>query len=236
MSSKKIGKMVGADVDKALANISASTPKPDMKADDTEFKKATAPKNDLNFSEAFKANRMAGNKTFMWKGKSYTTKMAGEGVKRPAAPASGRSGTGSSTPTRASTPAPTANRTSSAQGQSRTNAFAAATTGKDALTANIERRNKLVAPKKEPGFFERMTTNIAARNRDTMAKMEDARKAKAIAARAAKAKEDAAAKKRADDFRKANAGWEYGMKAPGKAKGGKIDGCAVRGKTRAGMK
>jgi hypothetical protein len=85
ISSKKLGRMVTADVDKALANIDTSTPKPDMKADGAELKAAVAPKNDLSFAEAFKANRMANNKTFTWRGKSYSTKMAGEGASRPAA-------------------------------------------------------------------------------------------------------------------------------------------------------
>jgi hypothetical protein len=90
MSSKKIGKMVGADVDKALANISASTPKPDMKADDT-IKKATGPQKAQTFSEAFKAARAdkGAGKTFTWGGKSYSTNKAGEGAKK----TSGRSGT-----------------------------------------------------------------------------------------------------------------------------------------------
>jgi hypothetical protein len=239
MSSKKIGKMVDTDVDKALANIGASTAKPDMKADDT-VKKAAAPSRDMTRGEAFRYARMAAKaagldpskQTFEYKGKTYNTRMAGEGVKRPAA-TSARSGTGSSTPARTSAPAaPAANKSATP----RANPFAAPTAGKDALAASIERRNKLVAPKKEPGYFERMATNIAARNKATMGKIEDARKAKAIAERGAKAKQEAAAKKRADDYRKANRGWEFGMKAPGKAAGGKIDGCAIRGKTRAPLK
>lgn len=81
-SAKKIGRGVEESVGKALANISASTPKPDMKGSDTELKSAVAPKKAETFAEAFKANRVAGNKTFTWGGKSYTTKMAGEGPKR----------------------------------------------------------------------------------------------------------------------------------------------------------
>lgn len=84
VSSKKLGRMVTADVDKALANIGASTPKPEMKDAGAELKAATAGKNDLSFAEKFKANRMAGNKTFTYNGKTYTTKMAGEGAKKAA--------------------------------------------------------------------------------------------------------------------------------------------------------
>ena len=80
MSEKKVGRMVTADVDKALANIGASTSKPEMKDTGAELKAATAGKNDLSFAERFKANRMAGNKTFTYNGKTYTTKMAGEGT------------------------------------------------------------------------------------------------------------------------------------------------------------
>lgn len=250
-STKSVVKTASANIDKALTNInmlpqaeqmkSKVLKGPDIKADDSELKAAVAPKKAQSFGEAFRAARAdkGAGKTFTWGGKSYSTNTAGEGIKRPQ-PA--RSGTSSSAPARPSAPAasrpaaPAANRTPPAQTQSRANAFAAPTAGKDTLKANIERRNKLVAPKKEPGYFERMTTNIATRNKDAMARMEDARKTKAIADRAAKAKEDAAAKKRAEDFRKANAGWEFGMKAPGKAKGGKIDGCAIRGKTRAPLK
>lgn len=96
MSEKKIGRMVTADVDKALANIGESTPKPDMKADD-ELKKAAGPSRDLTRGEAFRLARMkaklAGEDpskaTFTWGGKTYNTRMAGEGAKatsKPTAP------------------------------------------------------------------------------------------------------------------------------------------------------
>lgn len=89
MSSKKIGSMVGADVDKALANIGASAPKPDMKDEGTELKAAVAPKKAQTFGEAFRAARKdpeAMKKgVFTFGGKSYTTKLASEGAKRPAA-------------------------------------------------------------------------------------------------------------------------------------------------------
>lgn len=241
MSSKAISKMVTGDVDKTLANIGSM--RPDMKADDTT-KKAAAPSRDMTFAERFKYERMAAKaagldpskQTFTHNGKSYSTKMAGEGVSKPTS--SGRSGTGSSQQQKP----PTQQQKTPTQGRGtppaalRANPLAAATTGKDALKASIERRNKLVAPKKEPGYFERMTTNIAARNRDAMAKRVEAQKTKDIAERGAKARRDAEAKKRAAAFKKANTGWEFGAKLPGKAKGGKIDGCAIRGKTRAPMK
>lgn len=254
MSSKKVGKMVTADVDKALANIGSM--RPDMKADAT-VSAAAAPSRDLSFAERFKYARMAAKaagldpskQTFTHNGKTYTTRMAGEGTSKPASSSSsGRSGTGSSgvsaatsnffkkLPTVGSTVSGMRGNPPATPAASRANPYAPATTGKDALTANIERRNKLVAPKKEPGYFERMTTNIAARNRDAMAKRVEAQKAKDIAERGAKAKRDAEAKKRAAAFKKANTGWEFGAKLPGKAKGGKIDGCAIRGKTRAPIK
>jgi hypothetical protein len=49
---------------------------------DTETKPQT-------FGEAFKSARSAGDKTFMWRGKKYTTEMAG-GTKRSSAPVPGR--------------------------------------------------------------------------------------------------------------------------------------------------
>jgi len=247
MSSKKIGKMVGADVDKALANIGSM--RPEIKVDET-IKAAAAPSRNMTFAERFKYERMAAKaagldpskQTFTYGGKTYNTRMAGEGVKRPAAT---RSSTPAAPPatrsaapmaSRSAAPAATRSAPPAPPAAPRANPFATATTGKDALTANIERRNRLVAPKKEPGYFERMTTNIAARNRDAMAKRVEAQRAKDIAERGAKARRDAEAKKRAAAFKKANTGWEFGAKLPGKAKGGKIDGIAIRGKTRAPMK
>jgi hypothetical protein len=116
----------------------------------------------------------------------------------------------------------------------RANPFAAPTPGKDALKENIQRRNRLDTSTRKPGLLERYSNYVAKSSKSpsvgeiqTRLKTEAAQK---------KQREEAAAKKRADDYRKANRGWEFGMKAPGKAAGGKIDGCAIRGKTRAPLK
>lgn len=213
MSSKKVGKMVTADVDKALANITAATPKPDMKDAGAELKAATAGKNDLSFAEQFKYTRMAAKaagldpskQTFTWKGKTYTTKMAGEGASRPAA-------IRRSTDAKPATPAATPTRSSEApkQGAAETpkasNPYAAKANSapfRAKPTAAAERRAKL-------GNFLTKLSSIytpGAKDKPLLLTGEAAREA---------------------NRRQGTIG--------GKAKGGKIDGCAVRGKTRARMK
>jgi hypothetical protein len=202
MSSKKIGRMVGADVDKALADIGSA--RPDMKDEGAELKAAVAPKNDLSFAEAFKANRMAGNKTFTWKGKSYATKMAGEGASRSAA--------ASSTPTRRETP--------------------------KASPKVSEATSKFVS--KLPLKPKAETPAAAAKPKGSsyLSGVGGSRSAAATAAR----KEGTAGK---DGMFDRFSRWvhqtnlnqqERQKKKYGYAKGGKIDGIAVRGKTRAGRK
>ena len=199
MSSKKIGKMVTADVDKALANISASTPKPDMK-DDT-LAKATAPKKAPSFGEAFKAARAAGDKTFSWAGKSYTTNVAGEGAKRPAT---------------ASAPAKKPETPKAADVSASTRSF----------------MSKLsLAPKAE--------TRTATKPRTSKDRSAEARERMGKFFSSLNPYNQADAKGKAgkpliltgEAARKANKGTVGGY-----AKGGKIDGCAIRGKTRAPMK
>lgn len=226
MSSKKISKMVDTDVDKALANIGANTPKLDMKADDT-VKSAAAPSRDMTRGEAFRYARMAAKaagldpskQTFEYKGKTYNTRMAGEGVKRPAAPAAGRSGTGSSAPAASRPSAPAAFKMDARFLGAKTTA-APAPAKKDAFTARLESKG---APKPQPTRAERM----AAERAKNVAAYQAKKKAEADKERAAKAKREGELKR---GFRAATQG-----SAPFRAmaKGGKIDGCAVRGKTRA---
>lgn len=117
MSSKKIGrramKATQAGIDDILKSAQTSaraTVESDMKADDT-IKKATGPSRDMTFGESFKYARMAAKavgmdpskETFTYKGKTYSTRMAGEGAKK----TSGRSGTGS-TASKAATSTPKA--------------------------------------------------------------------------------------------------------------------------------
>lgn len=204
MSSKKIGKMVGADVDKALANISASTPKPDMK-DDT-IKKAAAPQKAQTFAEAFKAARAdkGAGKTFTWLGKSYSTNKAGEGAKK----TSGRSGTAA--PAAAKTSTPTKNLTGINKPTGSTStpavnpAFFKKKEGAPTGAAGVKTSAPKASPPASMSFKERQEKKYG-KSRPLLLVGEEARKAN-----------------------KGTIG--------GKAKGGKIDGIAVRGKTRAPMK
>lgn len=257
MSTKKIVRGIDESLNKAVSEINASTPKPDMKDAGAELKAATAGKNDLSFAEQFKYTRMAAKaagldpskQTFTWKGKTYTTKMAGEGAKR-AAPARRSESPATNTGTKAGAATPPAN-TGTKSGAATppattgTKAGAAtppvkmdtrylgakipapAPTPKDSLTANIERRNKLVAPKREPTRAERMKAESIANVAAWKAKQAAEAKAEADAERAAKARRDAMTRQR---FAEATRG---GSPLRAMAKGGKIDGCAVRGKTRA---
>ncbi len=200
VSSKKLGRMVTADVDKALANIGSA--KPEMKDTGAELKAAVAPKNDLSFAEAFKANRMAGNKTFTWKGKSYNTKMAGEGASRPAA-------TRRSTDAKPATPAATPTRSSEAPKQG------AAETPK---TSNPYTAKRDSAPL-------RAKPTAAAERREKLGKF--LTKISSLYTPGAKSKPWLLTGEAA---REANR--KQGT-IGGKAKGGKIDGAAIRGKTRA---
>jgi hypothetical protein len=272
MSSKKIGKMVDTDVDKALANIGANAPKLDMKADDT-VKSAAAPSRDMTRGEAFRYARMAAKaagldpskQTFEYKGKTYNTRMAGEGVKRPAAPAAGRSSTGSSTatrtPTATATPPksdvsgrtkeffknlPTMRASSTGRSGTGTSAPAANRTPPAGFKADARFLGAKIAPppppKKKDDFTSRLESKGAPKSQPTRAERMAAERAKNVAAYQAKKKAEAD-KERADKakregelkrgFRAATQGRNPLESVAKKAAGGKIDGCAVRGKTRA---
>lgn len=109
ISSNRLGRRVSKDVDKALANIGASTPMPDMKDDGAELKAAVAPKKAMTFAEAFRAARKDPEAmkrgTFTYGGKSFSTKMAGEGGKK-AAPVTRRTTQQTNTSTNAAPPPP----------------------------------------------------------------------------------------------------------------------------------
>ena len=224
MSEKKIGRMVTADVDKALANIGASTPKPEMGTSD-ELKKATGPSRDLTRGEAFRLARMkaklAGEDpskaTFTWGGKTYHTRMAGEGAKKPA---------------------PVTRRTTQQVGTNK-NAAPPPPPPPSPPPPAPTRAPTRAAPKAEPkrdntaaGRRERMGRVFASLNpfRDTSAREKE------IAKAASKPRDYAAdrARMKAEKLaEKAARRKELGIREPKMAKGGKIDGCAVRGKTRA---
>lgn len=195
-SAGKVGRSAQEGIDKALENINASTPKPDMK-DDT-IAKATAPKNDLTFKEAFKANRMAGNKTFTWGGKSYTTDVASGGAKRPAAASAPKVSTPKAS-------APTTN-----------------------TRAQLEMRR--TATRSQAAIREKRAENQA----DFRKRMQGKTAASAKGAVNAGRSEGFLSR-----FGKSDTGKTFAERQKqkyGYAKGGSIDGCAVRGKTRAPMK
>jgi hypothetical protein len=223
MSSKKISKMVDTDVDKALANIGANAPKLDMKADDT-LKAAVAPTKAPSFGEAFKAARAkaldGGPKTFTWGGKSYSTKMAGEGAKRPQL---ARSSTGSSTPTR--TPTATATPPKS-DVSARTKEFfkglsmkpkAETPTASTPKAAPAARKTPVNAGRSE-GFLSRFGKSDTGKSfKERQEQKYGKPSGRAVLLTGKEARE---ANKRQGTI-------------GGYAKGGKIDGCAIRGKTRA---
>ena len=211
-SAKKIGRMVTADVDKALANIGST--KPEMKDDGAELKAAVAPKKAPTFAEAFKAARAekGSGKTFTWGGKSYSTNMAGEGAKK-AAPVTRRPAVAQQNNTSKNTapppPPPPSPPPPAAQ-----------------------RRNPPAAPqqKARPKDTVRTGRDILGDFFDTSAREKE------IARGASKPRDytaDRARIKAANLAEKAARRKALGIREPGMAKGGKIDGCAVRGKTRA---
>lgn len=219
MSSKKIGKMVTADVDKALANISASTPKPEMK-DDT-IAKATAPQKAQTFGEAFKAARAAalsgGPKTFTWGGKSYGTQLASE-VKKPAAAA----------PAKPAASTPTTNTRASTE-MARTAARSQAAIREKRAENQADFRKRMQGKTATAPKAEAKRDNTAAGRRERMGKFFSSLNPYNQAD--AKGKAGKPLILTGEAARKANKGT-----IGGKAKGGSIDGCAIRGKTRAPMK
>lgn len=216
MSSKKIGRMVGADVDKALADIGSA--RPDMSDSGSELKAAVAPKKAETFAEAFRAARAKAVKegrdpskeTFTWGGEKKVARMAGEGAKR------------SSTPTRRETPKPAS--------------------GVSAATEAMFNRMKAKGIPKMEGYKadtqKKGDTPAKPKGSSYLSGVGGARSSAATAAR----KEGTAGK---DGMFDRFSRWvhqtnlnqqERQKKKYGYAKGGKIDGIAVRGKTRAGRK
>lgn len=225
-SAGKVGRGVQENVNKALENISASTPKPDMKADGAELKAAVAPQKAPTFAEAFRAARKDPEAmkrgSFTWGGKTYTTKMAGEGAKRPAASSS------TAKPTEAK---PTASGTNTrAQMEMRRTATRSQAAIREKRAENqADFRKRMQGKTATAPKVEAKRDNTAAGRRERMGKFFSSLNpynqadAKGKAGRPLILTGEAA--------RKANKGT-----IGGKAKGGKIDGCAIRGKTRAPMR
>lgn len=221
-----VEKRFGKDI-----NVSAKEDAPlkkDMTAAETKAVSKAQPKSGaspLSFSAAFAAARKDGDKTFTWKGKSYTTQLASE---KKAAPA----------PVRRAAPAVTARASTPASAPKKAEA--------PSLKAAFERAGPKAAPitstGKTPRLLDRSTKGttrplfgedgIIAGTRSPAtrtAKLEEIRKA---------AEAPGANKLAKDRYRMAKETGMYakGGSAKGYAKGGKIDGCAVRGKTKAGRK
>jgi hypothetical protein len=248
-SAGKIGKNVEETVGKALASIGST--RPEIKADDTL--KAAAPSRDMTRGEAFRYARMAAKaagldpskQTFEYKGKTYNTRMAGEGAKRPAAPAA--------TANKPATPAATANKPATPAATANKPATPAATANKPATPAAPAATNKPATPaaRKSPVNAGRSAGAIANLIKDAGKNFTKAQEQKYGKASATSKAADKSAPARKSPI---NAGRSTGnyfskfvlgtskdfeesqKKKYGYKKGGSIDGCAIRGKTRAPMK
>lgn len=234
-SAKKIGSGAQESINKALSSIGSV--KPDMK-DDSGLKEAVAPKKAPSFGEAFKAARAAGDKTFTFGGKSFTTKMAGEGAKRPvtaSAPTKKVEAPKATAGVSASTRSFMSKLPTAPKAQSATPAKPAATNKPAASTpAKSQRPNSVVTGRERLSQF---FSGIRAREKEI------GEKAKTATDRTAERKRVAGqtgAAMLAERQRKiSEAGKKQVRKVEGNkryAKGGSIDGCAIRGKTRAPMK
>jgi hypothetical protein len=227
MSSKAISKMVTGDVDKTLANIGSM--RPDMKADDA-VKAAAAPQKAPSFAEAFRAARKdpeamkRGNFTFG--GKSYSTKMAGEGVKRPAAPAATRSAPKVAAPTAS----PTNTRAQMEMRRTATRSQEAIRDKRAENQADFRKRmqEKRAGAGKGPVNAGRSEGFLSRFGKSDTGKSFKERQEQKYGKPSGRAVLLTGKEAREANKRQGTIG--------GYAKGGSVDGCAIRGKTRAPMK
>lgn len=210
----------------------------------------------LTFAQKFRMerDRLGPGKTFTWQGKSYSTNMAGEGASKPKATQSAsRSGTGSTGGNKpaAKTPDKTVDNTPKQSASSGVKAGPSAgdnktISGLGMLGGGWPRAISKPAPKAEaPNTPSAYSRYLASTMSTTKAAEADraARDAKTKAAADAAAKDREAKRKQLVDSMISDSLGKTGpsaMKKGGKvktyAKGGKIDGCAVRGMTRAARK
>lgn len=165
-----------------------------------------------SFGAAFAAARKAGDKTFTWRGKSFTTEMAGEKKAAPARSAPAKAP--ASTP--AKIPAPAKAVADRAAGY---RAMFQRSDGTAGFTKDTPKPK--AEPKQDPNWGRKV---IAKRDAEAAAKrrfLPDGR------LNPAAVRKDGTV----DMSYKAKGG-----SVKGYAKGGSIDGCAVRGKTKAGRK
>ena len=229
MSTKKIVRGIDKSLNKAVSEINASTPKPDMKDDGAELKAAVAPKKAMTFAEAFRAARKDPEAmkrgTFTYGGKSFSTKMAGEGGKKAAPKGGGATSTSKS---------PLADFYLNKYPKIKGNA------------ANIKGAGPMFTGKYDDKTSSKPAAQQQqkARPKDTVRTGRDilggildtSKREKEIARGASKPRDYAADRARMKNEKiaeKAARRKELGIREPGKAKGGRIDGAAIRGKTRA---
>ena len=232
MSSKAISKMVGADVGKTLESINMLPQSermdkrafkgPDIKADET-IKAAVTPQKAPSFAEAFRAARAekGAGKTFTFGGKSFSTNMVGEGAKRPqsvkaAAPKGSSSPLGDFYTSKFSDIKGNAANIKGAGSMDTGKPSAPA----DKPTPSPTRKSALNAGRSK-GFLAGMFDGDAASN---FSKAQEKKYGKPSGRSVLLTGKEA----REANKRQGTIG--------GYAKGGSIDGCAIRGKTRASMK
>ncbi len=204
-----VEKRFGKDI-----NISTKEDAPlkkDMSAAETKSVSKAQPSSGaspLSFSAAFAAARKGGDKTFTWKGKSYTTQLASE---KKAAPAPVRRAAPAPTPAakRSTTPAPAPKKVE-------------APNLKTAFARAGNKPTPITSTGKTPRLLDRSTKGTPAPTyaQQRATKLENMRR---------DAEAPGASNYAKDRYRMAKETNMY-------AKGGKIDGCAVRGKTKAGRK
>lgn len=176
-----------------------------------------------SFSQAFRAarNELGAGKTFTWQGKSYSTNMAGEGASKPKA---------TSAPVKRDTPAAKAD----GMGTLRrgTSAMAGAlgrvNPVRKPMTGDGDSAAKLAADIKRGSPFDKKATPAPSDPH--------ADRVKAMIAAGKDPKASGYARSRAKFYENNPDAMKKGGKVKKYAKGGSVDGCAIRGKTRASMR
>lgn len=205
-----VEKRFGKDI-----NISTKEDAPlkkDMSAAETKAVEKAKPgaAKPTSFGAAFAAARKGGNKTFTWNGKSYTTQLASE--KKAA-----------SAPVRRAAPAPTSTAKASTAKASTTPAPASKQVEAPSMKGAFEAaKSKLSSYGAAPRLLSRDTKGSPPPKVSRPSLEQIANQNKPLTAEQRRKLEEARMR--------------TGMRSSGLAKGGKIDGCAVRGKTKAGRK
>lgn len=235
MSSKKAGRKATQTAMTGIDDILKSAPSlvaaaQSDKSAENAVKAAAAPSRDMTRGEAFRYARMAAKaagldpskQTFTHGGKTYNTRMAGEGAKKPA----------SSTPTRSTVATPAKSEVSASTRKflkglptigstisgMRSNA---PTQGRGTPPATPTTRKTPVNAGRSEGFLSRFGKSDTGKSfKERQEQKYGKPSGRSVLLTGKEARE---ANKRQGTI-------------GGYAKGGKIDGCAIRGKTRAPMK